>query len=135
MKPIVKSAFLLQYNYRRLEYKIPFKSGPENMTLRCHEHPIFILRTYDEVIEFLCKYTDFAKYHHGDRLAMKWQLKDACFGIDITRRKELQREIMADEYGYCNDFRFENEYYPEHYIHIHRLPLGVYRRFLKVDYI
>ena len=98
-----------------------------------HDHPILILGKVREVIEFLGKYTSYKEYCNGDILRMRQEVKDGCFMVSITNYDLLKKDIMITDFPDIDRF-FETEY-PDHYIHIHRMPFGIYKKILRPEFI
>ncbi|MDT0643713.1 hypothetical protein RM553_12795 [Zunongwangia sp. F363] len=128
MKKITqKSAFIVSYACQE------FKIGKG--IIKRHEFPLLVIQNVDEMIKFLCRYTKYAQWQNDDHLAMRQDLKAACWSVEISEMDLLQEEIMtADIMGL---HKFYREEYPEHLIHVHRVPMGIQKRRLtnNVDFI
>ncbi|MDT0689353.1 hypothetical protein RM549_06120 [Salegentibacter sp. F188] len=121
-----KSAFIVSYACQE------FQKG-KGMIKR-HEFPLLVISNVEEMRKFLCRYTKYAEWQNNDPLAMRADLKNACWSVEISEMDLLQKEIMHDDtYGLHKYYREE---YPEHLIHVHRVPLGIQKKTLmNVDFI
>ena len=125
MKETQKSAFIVSHNMHE------FVEG-KGMTKR-HEYPLLVISKVDEMIKFLSRYTDFQEWTNNDQLTMREELKTACYLVKITKMDLLRKEVLNQDYG--NLFEHYLKEYPEHFIHVHRVPHGIYKKTLNVDFI
>ena len=122
-----KSAFLIQ-----IAFKQQTMEGKKLVTSYDHDHPLIILKDVPQAIDFMSRYTDFAKFENNDIHQMRQSLKRTVCWYDITDWERLKNEILHEDtfgvttlmYGFTN----------VHLLGIHRLPLGIYKLNLKADF-
>lgn len=119
--------------YRRVKLNKNQKPNSPKHSLKTHEVPILILNSVQEMVEFLDRYTDFDKFYNNDILQKKEALKES-FCIDIANYDLLKKEVLWDKPCFITE-NFFDEYYNEHLLSMHRLPIGIVKRHLREDLV